>query len=88
MLMNRFPGTCSSDLVEYGFGDDPGYRTLRWALRRNRTCERDAARAGVCWCGKVAMEAFVAANPGLVGARRVLGQEDVRRIAARPEVEP
>jgi len=79
-LLNRFRSTCWAELVEYGLGHDRGYRTLRKAVGGNRSCRRDAAETGTCYCGKVATAALLDANPGCPRAAVLLSQEDVRRI--------
>jgi hypothetical protein len=54
-LVDRLPGQCWSDLVDWAMRDrrdDPGRGIdLPWKPMGN--CRRDAARVGACYCGKL-----------------------------------
>lgn len=46
--LNKLPGQCWTELVMFGLG----YRRNPWSPI-DSACRGDAARCGVCYCGKI-----------------------------------
>lgn len=46
-LLNRLPGQCWADLVDWTLG----YQRSPWSPQRS--CRADLARRGACYCGKL-----------------------------------
>lgn len=56
-LLDQLPGQCWADLVSWALHDqhdDPDFWS-HWVPWRpiRRECRQDAARVGVCYCGKI-----------------------------------